>query len=222
MKLFTIVAALCFTSCDRELPSESQQSQVLSEADDSLAELPESLEALVSGIIDAMPEERKTEIKKAESAELMADHDHFGIGMALRNGELNQRGSEVTGYLTRRGIHHPDDFSGIIILSVNRRLRGEPIDLDGQIQHYRSFHAKRDVVAPLDTACPTCGTEMEINYSGGDMPGQHPDRVYFRGQCTTEHTFLYYHTDGWRTEEDVWSGSKQQGEQVEASDRAPR
>ena len=219
MKHFAIAVALCLTSCDREPPSESQQSQVAPQANASTTELPEDFEALVSGIIEGMPEDRKLEIQQAESAELMVDH--FGMGMALRNGELTQRGSEVVGYLTRRGIYHRDDFSSIILLSVNRRLRGELIDLDGQIQYYRDYWAEKDVIAPLETKCPTCDAEMEIIYLGSGVSDDHPDRIYFLGQCT-EHSFLYYHTDGWRPEDEVWSGPKQQGEQAGAGQPATR
>jgi hypothetical protein len=209
MRHIAIVAVLCLTSCDREQPASPHQNQIAPIGNQSAAELPEAFEELVSGIIEAMPDERKAEIREAESAEQMVDH--FGMGMALRNGELNQRGSEVVGYLTRRGIYHRDDFSGIVLLTVNRRLRGEPIGLDEQIQSYRDYWAEQDIVAPLETNCPTCGAEMEVIHLGSGVSDSHPDRSYFLGRCT-EHSFLYYHADGWRPEDEVWSGPKQQGE----------
>ncbi|MCX6878333.1 MAG: hypothetical protein NTW21_31645 [Verrucomicrobia bacterium] len=220
MRNFLFIAILSLASCDRK-PTEkdlanSSELRASDQTTITAQDLPESFEALLSGIIEAMPEERKVEIRKAETAEAMVDH--FGMGMALRNGELNQRGSEVVNYLTRMGVFHRDDFSSIILLSVNRRLRGEPIDLKAQIQHCRNYWAEQGIVAPLDGACPSCGKEMEIIHIGSGVSDAHPDKVYFLGRCPSEHSFLYYHADGWKLEESIWSGPKSRSEQVVPSD----
>jgi hypothetical protein len=210
MKIVLLVAVLGLTACEREKSVGDPVSHSDNPPEQTARELPEAFEALVTGIIDAMPEEGKAEIRAAQSAEMMVDH--FGMGMALRNGELNQRDSEVLSYLTRNGIHHRDDLSSIVLLSVNRRLRGEPIELTKQIQYYRDYWKEQDVVAPLDVKCPTCGVDMEIINIGGGVSDDHPERVYFLGRCS-EHSYLYYHADGWRPEEAVWSGPKSKGEQ---------
>ena len=202
MRFIILITALSLSACEREQQKDGSVLAPSEGAGQILQELPAELEALIDGVIDAMPEERRAEIVGAESAEMMVDH--FGVGMALRNGELNQRGSEVIKYLTRQGIYHRDDFSSIILLSVNRRLRGEPIKLNEQIQEYRDYWEALDTIAPLDLSCPICGEEMEVYYLGEGVSKSNPERVYFKGVCSEHYQYLYYHADGWRPEDEVW------------------
>lgn len=211
MKIFHVIVILGLVSCEKKpvgtVLTNSSEFRAEEQTTITAQELPEAFEQLVRGIIEAMPEERKAEIRKAESAEMMIDH--FGMGMELRNGELNQRGSEVVNYLTRMGIYHREDYSGIVLVSVNRRLRGEPINLMAQIQELRDYWSKRDIVAPLDLACPSCGKEMEVVHLGKGVSDVYSERTYFHGRCPTHEGFIYYHSDGWVP----WSAPMPEGEQ---------
>jgi len=200
MRLVIIIAFLGLLSCDQKSAGNEHASNseppVPGSPKDAAEEIPDAIMALVDRIIEAMPEETKAEIRKVPRAELMVDH--MGMGMALRNGELNQRDSEVVNYLKRKGIYHRDDFSTIVLLSVNRKLRGDTIDLKRQIQDYREYWAKLDIVAPLDLACPSCGKEMEVSYLGNGVSANFPHREYFQGRCPLHGSFIYYYGDGWK------------------------
>ena len=165
-------------------------------------ELPAALETLISEIIKNTTEDQKKEIRLAPAAEVMVDH--FGAGLALRNGTLNQKNSEVRKYLIRKGLFAADDLSTIVLLSAVRRIRGEPIDLEGQIKVYREYWEKLDQVAPTDLDCPKCEKEMDVGYWGAADRAR-PDRAQFYGTCEKKHTFYFYHKDGWKPESEFKS-----------------
>lgn len=69
---------------------------------------------------------------------------HFGLGRQIRNewGMWNPD-SDLYKWFAAKGIFHADDMSGIIFTSFERRLRNEPIDLDGQIEFYKNYWKDR-------------------------------------------------------------------------------
>jgi hypothetical protein len=69
---------------------------------------------------------------------------HHGLGQQIRNDWGLWGESTLSKFFNRVGIHHPDDMSGIILTSYHRRLNGRPIDLEGQIQHYKDYWAKEE------------------------------------------------------------------------------
>ena len=69
---------------------------------------------------------------------------HFSGGMAMRNNWGLWKGSELAKYFNSLGIYHADDMSGIIMESLVRTVRGLPIDIEGQVKHYREFWDKND------------------------------------------------------------------------------
>ena len=153
-------------------------------------------EAYLDVLIQNTTEERKAEIRSAPAAEWTVDH--FGAGLALRNGGLNASDSEVVAYLKRNGIWHRDDLSSIVLLSYARKIRGEDLDIEGQFKEYRDYWSKDDIIAPTNIECPTCRSEMDVYYRGlGGVNAPSKNKKYFGGDCPKEHYFLYYHKDGW-------------------------
>lgn len=67
---------------------------------------------------------------------------HFGLGMWLRNNWGLWTSSPLAVWFNERGIHHPDDMSGIILTSYWRHLNGKSIELNQQIEHYRAYWKK--------------------------------------------------------------------------------
>lgn len=53
------------------------------------------------------------------------------------------RDNDLYKWFAAKGIFHADDMSGIIFTSFERRLRNEPIDLDGQIEFYKNYWKDR-------------------------------------------------------------------------------
>jgi hypothetical protein len=64
---------------------------------------------------------------------------HFGLGLTIRNGWGLWKGSRLSRWFNGKGIHHPDDMSGIILDSFWRHLHHQPIKLEEQIEYYQAY-----------------------------------------------------------------------------------
>lgn len=65
---------------------------------------------------------------------------HFTIGRWIRNNWiLGKRDTALVQYFNELGIYHPDDMSSIILTSLYRKLTGKAIDLDEQVEKYKSY-----------------------------------------------------------------------------------
>ena len=70
---------------------------------------------------------------------------HHGLGTALRNcWGLWSAKSPLGDWFRAKQIFHPDDMSGIVLESLHRRLKGQDIDLAGQIAHYQAYWKKAE------------------------------------------------------------------------------
>lgn len=67
---------------------------------------------------------------------------HFGLGMWLRNNWGLWRGSRLSLFFDEMGVFHPDDMSGIILDSYYRYVKGQNLDIEGQIEHYKDYWKK--------------------------------------------------------------------------------
>ena len=74
---------------------------------------------------------------------------HHGLGMFLRNNWRLWGNSELAGNLYIMGILHPDDMSGIILDSYQRKIKGEEIRLDEQLKYYQDYWRETDM--PVDS-----------------------------------------------------------------------
>ncbi|MEO0684070.1 MAG: DUF6794 domain-containing protein [Cyanobacteria bacterium J06649_11] len=63
----------------------------------------------------------KVQIESISEEDFVA-RSHFGIGLWLRNNWQLWGGSRLSKYFADKGIHHPDDMSGIILSSYHRHL----------------------------------------------------------------------------------------------------
>lgn len=66
---------------------------------------------------------------------------HFGMGLTIRNTWGLWRGSRLSEYFVKKGVHHLDDMSGIILRCYHRHLTGKPMRVHELIRHTR--HAWR-------------------------------------------------------------------------------
>jgi len=75
---------------------------------------------------------------------------HHGLGRMLRNNwglwwaedwpeKYNKQETELHKYMVGLGLHHADDMSGLILTSFQRHLKGEPLDIEGQVAHYQNY-----------------------------------------------------------------------------------
>jgi len=65
---------------------------------------------------------------------------HHSTGRSIRNDwGLWDSESNLHKFFNLIGIYHADDMSGIILDTVHRIINGIPIDLDGQVEHYKDY-----------------------------------------------------------------------------------
>lgn len=69
---------------------------------------------------------------------------HNNLGRWIRNNFKLWEGGPLKDYFEGLGLHHPDDMSGVIIESFWHHLRGEPLEVERQIQKYKDFWAKSE------------------------------------------------------------------------------
>jgi hypothetical protein len=80
-----------------------------------------------------------SEIKRRDPIEF-----HHGLGTALRNcWGLWAGGSGLAAWFAEKGITHPDDMSNIVLTSFHRKLRGDAIDVAGQVAEHKAFWKKQ-------------------------------------------------------------------------------
>lgn len=208
-----MIALSVVVCCCKESASETSPAQT-TESNPSNEDAPKEFLAFIEKYNADLPADVQETTRQAASAEIAVDH--LGAGRALRNGELNRWDSGVRQLLVRKGLYHPDDMSGIVLLSAARRLRGERTGFEDQVTHYREYWEATDCVAPTDIRCPQCKAEMKITPAGcPPEPGWDRSKYYFGGECPSGNLFWYYHKDGWRTTEQIEATF---GEQATPSD----
>ena len=62
---------------------------------------------------------------------------HHGLGTWLRNNWGLWSGSRLSKWFNEKGIRHPNNMSGIILVSFWRHLDNKPIKLDEQVELYQ-------------------------------------------------------------------------------------
>mgnify|MGYP006201837963 FL=1 len=80
----------------------------------------------------------KTEFKKISEDDFKGK-THFGLGIWMRNNWSLWGGSRLSKYFNDMEIYHPDDMSGIILTSYHRKLTNKNIDLESQINYYKTY-----------------------------------------------------------------------------------
>lgn len=68
-----------------------------------------------------------------------ASEFHAYFGRSLRNDWGLWAGGPLKDSFLSLGIDHPDDMSGILLESTFRIVRGEPVDLQGQINDCHTY-----------------------------------------------------------------------------------
>lgn len=100
--------------------------------------IPQNLNDALTYLDCSWPTKNKKVFKKTKEDDL--SQFHFGSGLAMRNNwGLWQGSNELVKYFNALGIHHPDDMSGIIILSFHRKLNNKDLKLDEQVAFYKSY-----------------------------------------------------------------------------------
>lgn len=113
---------------------------------------------------------------------------HHGLGTWVRNNWGLWKRERLWKYFADKGIGHPDDISGIILQCLTRDLRGEPIDLAGQV----TAHRKRQAWSAYNDmyGCPWDDSVVPVRaYFPSETRDGLPARI-FVGRCK-EHGHLW-------------------------------
>lgn len=63
----------------------------------------------------------------------------YGLGLWLQDYWGLWGAAPLRIHLLKRGILHPEDMASVILVSYYRKLRGEPIQLQQQIDYYQNY-----------------------------------------------------------------------------------
>lgn len=147
--------------------------------------IPKNLEDCFKQIDSFWADSIRSKVKDL-SEEEFSGRLHMGFGMWMRNNWQLWGGSRLSKYFNEKGIHHPDDMSGIILDSYHRYLKNQEIKLDEQIQHYKDYweRAKKEDLERKKTEFSVyqVGDTVLFNYNlGFSSPRQ--ERRYDSDDC---------------------------------------
>lgn len=103
--------------------------------------IPIDLNDCITQLDRIIPDNNKTKIAAMRGDQFSA-YSHMTLGMWLRNNWGLWKGSRLSQFFNSKGIHHPDDMSGIVLDSYYRYLTKQEIRLDEQIKYYRGYWEK--------------------------------------------------------------------------------
>ena len=105
------------------------------------SDIPSNLEEAIQSLTSVL--ENAGELQQFKNVELC--ELHHGLGRYIRNTWGLWTQSQLFNWFKEQyGIEHPDDISSIIIVSTQRRLNGEDLKLDEQIQTYKDYWEKTE------------------------------------------------------------------------------
>jgi len=70
---------------------------------------------------------------------------HHSVGMGLRNKWGLWGGSQLKTFFEELGLWHADDMSSVILTSYHRHLNKIDLNLDKQVEHYKSYWKKMGI-----------------------------------------------------------------------------
>lgn len=102
--------------------------------------IPKNLKDCIRVLDSILPDTTKAQYAAIDES-AFSSASHFGMGLTIRNTWGLWRGSRLSEYFVKKGVHHPDDMSGIILRCYHRHLTGKPMRVHELIR--RTRHAWR-------------------------------------------------------------------------------
>lgn len=143
--------------------------------------IPESLEDCFTQIDSFWDDSVKLEVRRWDENEFVAKTS-FGFGMWIRNNWRLWGGSRLSKYFNDLGIYHPDDMSGIILVSYHRHLNNRDIDLPGQVKCYHVYWENVNTAElsrrQEEFSEYNVGDTLEFNYNKGFVSDEQEEKFY--------------------------------------------
>jgi hypothetical protein len=93
--------------------------------------------------LNTMLDPKYIEIIKNKSESDFSGSEHFNLGIWMRNNWGLWKGSRLYQFFKEKGLSHPDDMSGTILISYHRKLNNRDIELEKQIKRYQDYWKKK-------------------------------------------------------------------------------
>ena len=161
--------------------------------------IPKNLRESINEIDGFYSDSIKNGIIKMEEGEFIGEY-HMGTGLWIRNNWNLWKGSRLSRYFKRHGIKHPDDMSVIILTSYYRQLRGQEIDLKGQIKKYKAYWKEsrafgKLVELPRKSDHPE--DSLQLNYKMAYYNNGKRSLIHFQTNSKTDSVWIYDYLYGW-------------------------
>lgn len=141
--------------------------------------IPKNLEDCFIQINFFWNDSTKTLVKNWDEKEFTS-RVHLGFGMWIRNNWQLWGGSRLSKYFTDLGIQHPDDMSGIILVSYHRYLNNKEIKLDELVKdshEYWQIAAVKELKRKQEEfSAYRIGDTLEYNYNKGFVSKQQEEK----------------------------------------------
>lgn len=141
--------------------------------------IPKNLDECFVQINTFWNDSTKIQVKNWEENEFTANA-HFGFGMWMRNNWRLWGGSRLSKYFNELEIFHPDDMSGIILVSYHRFLNNKEIKLQEQIKKYKDYweNSKKEEFKRKQKEFSEykIGAMLEFHYENGFVSKEQEDK----------------------------------------------
>lgn len=141
--------------------------------------IPKDLEDCFVQINTLWNDSIKAKVKTLEENEFTGKV-HLGFGMWMRNNWQLWGGSRLSKYFNNLNIYHPDDMSGIILISYHRHLNNRKIRLEEQVKYYQDYWAnakKAELTAKTKSFSKyKIGDILEYSYPKGFISKEQEDK----------------------------------------------
>ncbi|WP_185290513.1 DUF6794 domain-containing protein [Chryseobacterium lactis] len=121
----------------------------------------------------------KAKVKTLEEDEFIGKV-HLGFGMWMRNNWQLWGVSRLSKYFNDLNIYHPDDMSGIILISYHRHLNNREIRLEEQVKYYQDYWAnakKTELKGKTESFSKyKIGDTLEYSYPKGFVSKEQEDK----------------------------------------------
>jgi hypothetical protein len=193
--IFTVIFTITFQFSFGQKLNEKIEKVKLDTIDGGY--IPKNLEDCFLEIDKMLNDSLKTEFKKI-SEDDFTGKTHFGLGIWMRNNWSLWGSSRLSRYFNEKEIYHPDDMSGIILTSYHRKLTNKNIDLENQINYYKTYWKVAE--EPKKKDYPKGVKKIEFNTKQHYTLKENgsPALLHIQSNSKNEKTWIYDYHFGWK------------------------
>ncbi|MEX0997950.1 MAG: DUF6794 domain-containing protein [Flavobacteriaceae bacterium] len=158
--------------------------------------IPKDINEAVHQINTFFTDSIRNEIKSLSENEF-SSRAHFSLGMRLRNNWGLWGGSRLAVYFNNIGIFHPDDMSGILLISYHRHINDKDLEIDKQIDYYKKYWL---VIQPPDVK-DFPKEELGLEFGSGIFYNRNDGTtgvIHVQTNSESDNFWIYDYYFGWK------------------------